>query len=140
MCAQCALFVLCIKSCAWSNLKIDPKDSFHDYVIHGHSDAVNPKKRGTKVAAYHVFQIPAQCELYALLHTHIHSLTLSHICTPASVTIRMRLYSTPEEEEEDNKEEDKKQKKMLSPKMSPFGSEFERIFAERIAENGGNEC
>jgi hypothetical protein len=29
------------------------KDAFHDYVIHGRSGAVNPKQRGTKVAAHY---------------------------------------------------------------------------------------
>jgi hypothetical protein len=29
------------------------KDAFHEYVVHGRADVVNPKKVGTKVAAYH---------------------------------------------------------------------------------------
>ena len=34
------------------------KDAFHRYVINGESEAVCPKKRGTKVAAHHVLEIP----------------------------------------------------------------------------------
>lgn len=35
------------------------KDAFHDYVIHGRSDAVNPAARGTKAAAHYVLPIAA---------------------------------------------------------------------------------
>ncbi len=35
------------------------KDAFHDYVIHGNKDAVNPKQRGSKVAAHYRCSIPA---------------------------------------------------------------------------------
>ncbi|HEX5032170.1 MAG TPA: glucosidase, partial [Candidatus Eisenbacteria bacterium] len=30
------------------------KDAFHEYVIHGRTEAVNPARKGTKVAAHHV--------------------------------------------------------------------------------------
>ena len=33
------------------------KDSFHDYVVHGHTDVVNPKHRGTKAAAHYISEI-----------------------------------------------------------------------------------
>ena len=33
------------------------KDAFHDYVIHGARDAVNPARRGTKGACHHVLRI-----------------------------------------------------------------------------------
>ena len=33
------------------------KDAFHRYVINGEDDAVNPKKKGTKVAAHHVLEV-----------------------------------------------------------------------------------
>ena len=36
------------------------KDAFHDYVVHGIKDAVNPEQRGTKAAALYEFNIPAQ--------------------------------------------------------------------------------
>ncbi len=35
------------------------KDAFHDYVIHGDADAINPRPHGTKAAAYYVLDIPA---------------------------------------------------------------------------------
>jgi hypothetical protein len=34
------------------------KDSFHDYVIHGQTDAVNPEKVGSKAAAHYVLNLP----------------------------------------------------------------------------------
>ena len=35
------------------------KDAFHDYVVHGRREAVNPEAMGTKVAAHYVLKIPA---------------------------------------------------------------------------------
>ncbi|HUJ10076.1 MAG TPA: glucosidase [Verrucomicrobiae bacterium] len=35
------------------------KDAFHQYLIQGKSDAVNPKQTGTKVAAHYKFTLPA---------------------------------------------------------------------------------
>jgi len=35
------------------------KDAFHDYVIHGDHNAVNPNRTGTKAAAYYSFELPA---------------------------------------------------------------------------------
>ena len=39
------------------------KDAFHDYLIHGNKDAVNPKRVGTKVAAHYRLTIPAGKEV-----------------------------------------------------------------------------
>jgi hypothetical protein len=36
------------------------KDAFHDYVIGGRRDAVNPRRRGSKAAAHYVLNVPAQ--------------------------------------------------------------------------------
>jgi hypothetical protein len=36
-----------------------PKDAFHDYVVHGRHDAVNPTQRGTKAAAHLRLVVPA---------------------------------------------------------------------------------
>jgi hypothetical protein len=33
------------------------KDAFHEYVVNGHADAVNPKKRGTKAAPHYVLEL-----------------------------------------------------------------------------------
>jgi Mannosylglycerate hydrolase MGH1-like glycoside hydrolase domain len=35
------------------------KDAFHDYVISGRAEAVNPKRFGTKAAAYYKLEVPA---------------------------------------------------------------------------------
>jgi hypothetical protein len=50
------------------------KDAFHEYVIGGHRDVVNPKPEGTKAAAHYSFEIPAG----------------------KSVTLKMRLFSDEE--------------------------------------------
>src|SRR5439155_239663 len=39
------------------------KDAFHEYLIHGKKDAVNPKQVGTKVAAHYKLEIPAGGEV-----------------------------------------------------------------------------
>jgi hypothetical protein len=36
------------------------KDAFHDYVIHGRTDAINPAATGTKAAAHYVLNVAAQ--------------------------------------------------------------------------------
>jgi hypothetical protein len=36
------------------------KDTFHEFIVHGRSDAVNPKNTGTKAALHYVLEIPAQ--------------------------------------------------------------------------------
>ena len=38
------------------------KDAFHDYVIHGKTDAVNPRHLGTKAAAYYVLDMAGEDE------------------------------------------------------------------------------
>ncbi|HWC68385.1 MAG TPA: hypothetical protein VG478_09995 [Acidimicrobiales bacterium] len=35
------------------------KDAFHEYVVHGRADAVNPARTGTKSAALYVHEVPA---------------------------------------------------------------------------------
>jgi hypothetical protein len=50
------------------------KDAFHDYVVHGRKESVNPKNVGTKTAAHYVLTIPAG----------------------GSETIRLRLFSETE--------------------------------------------
>jgi hypothetical protein len=70
------------------------KDGFHNYVISGRAESVNPANIGTKAAAYYALDMPPG----------------------ASMKIRLRL--TAEEES--------------SPQ--PFGPDFAKIFAKRIAE------
>ena len=43
-----------------TNTEPHVKDAFHDYVIHGQLDAVNPAQTGTKAAAHSQLSIPAQ--------------------------------------------------------------------------------
>jgi hypothetical protein len=38
------------------------KDAFHELVVHGREEAVNPAKTGTKAAAYYILEIPAGSE------------------------------------------------------------------------------
>ncbi|GAA6614937.1 MGH1-like glycoside hydrolase domain-containing protein [Scytonema sp. NUACC26] len=39
------------------------KDAFHEYIVHGQSDAVNPKMIGTKAAVNYRLKVPAQGEV-----------------------------------------------------------------------------
>jgi hypothetical protein len=39
------------------------KDAFHQYIVHGQTDAVNPKQVGTKVAAHYKLEIAAGAEV-----------------------------------------------------------------------------
>ena len=43
------------------------KDAFHDYVIHGKQDAVNPHGHGTKAAWHYVLNVPAGGEVVVRL-------------------------------------------------------------------------
>ena len=45
----------------WSQSNRTPfvKDAFHEYVVGGNKEAVNPEKTGTKAAAHYVLQVPA---------------------------------------------------------------------------------
>jgi hypothetical protein len=52
------------------------KDAFHEYVVHGKSDAVNPSPVGTKVAAHYKLEIPAGKEVVLRLRLSNQQLTL----------------------------------------------------------------
>jgi hypothetical protein len=41
------------------NASLHVKDAFHEYIISGRSDAVNPAKTGTKAAAHYELEVPA---------------------------------------------------------------------------------
>jgi hypothetical protein len=45
----------------WGQPNLSPfvKDAFHEYVISGRREAVNPSKVGTKAAAHYIFEVPA---------------------------------------------------------------------------------
>jgi Mannosylglycerate hydrolase MGH1-like glycoside hydrolase domain len=52
------------------------KDAFHEYVIRGNKDSVNPAKSGTKMAAYYTMEIGAgQCSTIKLRLTDIEPLS-----------------------------------------------------------------
>jgi hypothetical protein len=42
-----------------SNPSPHVKDAFHDFVVHGRTDAVNPAAEGTKAAAHYIVDVPA---------------------------------------------------------------------------------
>src|SRR5439155_22180883 len=46
------------------------KDAFHEYVVHGHADAVNPNEKGTKAAAYYHLRIPASSQMTVQLRLY----------------------------------------------------------------------
>ena len=45
----------------WGQPNASPyvKDAFHEYIISGRGEAVNPAKAGTKAAAHYVLDVPA---------------------------------------------------------------------------------
>ena len=51
------------------------KDAFHEYVVHGQTDAVNPKQVGTKVAAHYKLEIAAGGEVVLRFRLSNQSLT-----------------------------------------------------------------
>ncbi|MGO9244827.1 MAG: MGH1-like glycoside hydrolase domain-containing protein [Verrucomicrobiia bacterium] len=51
------------------------KDAFHEYVVHGQADAVNPKRVGTKVAAHYKLEIAAGAEVVLRFRLSNQSLT-----------------------------------------------------------------
>jgi hypothetical protein len=46
------------------------RDAFHNYVIHGDKNAVNPKQTGTKVASHYILDLPARGEASLQLRLH----------------------------------------------------------------------
>jgi Mannosylglycerate hydrolase MGH1-like glycoside hydrolase domain/Glycosyl hydrolase family 63 C-terminal domain len=47
----------------FANATPHTKDAFHDYVVHGRKDAVNPEGHGTKTAWHYVLDVPAGGEI-----------------------------------------------------------------------------
>lgn len=54
-----------------------PKDAFHDWVIDGNKQAVNPTQNGTKAAGYFSFEVPAKGQVQVRLR-----LTATHHAQP----------------------------------------------------------
>jgi hypothetical protein len=97
----------------WGDESSFVKDAFHDYVIHGRKDAVNPAGVGSKVAANYVLTIPAG----------------------GTQTVRLRLCGVPASAAKASRESDTVEPLNLSPaKAGTPSDDFERIFDERIRE------
>jgi hypothetical protein len=54
------------------------KDAFHEYLVHGRTDAVNPKAVGTKVAALYRLDVPAGGDVSVRLRLTARGATESH--------------------------------------------------------------
>ena len=51
----------------YPNGQLFVKDAFHEYVVHGRADAVNPQNIGTKFAAHYLLEIePGKSEVVRL--------------------------------------------------------------------------
>ena len=83
------------------------KDGVNEYIVNGNSDAVNPKKTGTKAAANYKMVVPANSE----------------------VTIRARFC-----EQESSGRKTNGKKKATTNTASVAFKDFDAIFANRIAE------
>ena len=81
------------------------KDAFHDYVIGGKSEAVNPDRRGSKAAAHYVLSLPAG----------------------GRTRVRLRLTDQPHPAGGGAAGS-------LSPAADPLGTGFEETIAARLAE------
>ena len=77
------------------SLSLFPPPSLSRYFVDGEKDAINPKNKGTKVAAHYPLEVEGGQE----------------------VVVRMRLTN-----------------KAFDAKTTPFGKEFDTIFADRIQE------
>ena len=51
------------------------KDAFHQYVVNGNREAVNPARTGTKAAAHHVLELPAGGSKEIRLRLSVHTLS-----------------------------------------------------------------
>jgi len=83
---------------------LQKKDAFHDYVIKGRAEQLNPRPLGTKAAAHYVLEIPAQ----------------------EQVTIRLRLYG------EDELPEDPLEPESYSKVLSDRIEDADRFYLSRI--------
>ncbi len=82
------------------------KDAFHEYIIHGRQEAVNPEMVGTKAAAYYHLEVPGE----------------------ETVTIRLRLFS---EEEAPEQPFDENFEQIFNLRIR----ETDEFYAQRICSN-----
>jgi hypothetical protein len=95
------------------------KDAFHDYVIHGRTEAVNPRRTGTKAAAYYRLHVPARG-----------AITLRLRLTSESVSSGLPLRGAAPGR---NGKASRPPRSGRPPGLA-FGSSFDQVFAERMAE------
>ena len=75
----------------WGQPNASPyvKDAFHNYVIAGNRDAVNPAQRGTKASAYYVLEIPSGGSKAVRLRLSAHQLASPFLTFDQIVAARL---------------------------------------------------
>ena len=95
----------------YSNGQLYVKDVFHEHVVHGRADAVNPQNAGTKFAAHYVLEIePGE-----------------------SRVVRLRLAALAGGDDADSGPDEVADKPGSTPPATAF-VDFDEIFAQRIKE------
>src|SRR5206468_4991321 len=99
------------------------KDAFHEYVVHGRNDAVNPQNVGTKFAAHYVLEIePGQLQLVRL---RLSAVAGGDDAGSAVVSAVPSGFSKGERTSE---------KPGSTPPATDSFADFDQIFAERMKE------
>ncbi|MBC7773655.1 MAG: hypothetical protein H7210_14265, partial [Pyrinomonadaceae bacterium] len=88
------------------------KDAFHDYLVQGHTEAVNPQEYGTKVAGVYRLELdPGQ-----------------------SAVVRMRMWPAPPDGASDPTSHANDHARGQREMTAGIGGDFDDVFAQRIAE------
>src|SRR5206468_3509936 len=88
------------------------KDAFHEYVVHGRNDAVNPQNIGTKFAAHYLLEIePGKSEV-----------------------VRLRLSAVAGGDDAGSGRDRAPGKPGSTPPATDPFADFDRIFAQRLKE------
>jgi len=96
------------------------KDAFHEYLIHGNKDAVNPHRTGTKMAAHYVLHLgPGESTTIKLRLTD-----MDPLAALGPDTARPGAISSPAHAERGEG----------VPSADDFGAGFDQMFATRIKE------
>ena len=91
------------------------KDAFHESLIYGRAEAVNPKRVGTKAAAAYRLEVPAG----------------------GSQVVRLRLFAegrVPAHSAFRGRPDSGRFRSAETRSVRPFGAEFERVFGQRLRE------
>ena len=111
------------------NAKPYVKDSFDDYLLHGVSGAVNPVPEGTKCAALHRFKIaPGGSETVRLRLTNVDSYSGGLQVEPGPDSSGLQVAPGPDSSGL------QVEPAPGSGTANPFGPDFEKVFALRLAE------